>query len=53
MLLCFQGPSCGFQDMRKLREGIKTSMAMALRELQSMQQLEDNLETAEVVSPHS
>lgn len=36
------------QDMRKLREQIKTKMASTLSELRNMQQLEDALEQAKV-----
>lgn len=38
------------QDLRKLREQIKTKMATTLSELRNMQQLEDALEQAKVHS---
>lgn len=36
------------QDMRRLREEVKTKIAVTLAELRNMQQLEDALEQAEV-----
>lgn len=36
------------QDMRKLREQIKSKMASTLSQLRNMQQLEDKLEQAKV-----